>query len=429
MDKLLRLAMQQADQADVYFEEGSSDNVSFVNGKLDKADTSLSYGIALRVIKNGRVGLAHTRNLLDRQALVEQALASAENGMEVNITLPLTSDLPAIDSYDPAIESVSKDELVASGQRLIDYVAQRTQGQFNLDFGYTSAREGIMNSAGTELSRRGSHFVNYAQLVFPGTGSGLLEFCMEKSPVLLKTAQLDRMLELYRISETQLVPPTGPLPVIFTPYSLFFLFSRFFAAASPVSFYNKVSPLLDKYGERIFSEQISIRQDPFDPLLSNSTAFDGEGTPTRRLDYVDKGVFKCIPTDLNYAQKLGLEPTGNGFRGSHEAQPSAQPINICIDPGTKTLEEMTASLERGLIVYSLMGGHSGNILNGDYSVGVSSGFYVEHGKIVARVKDCLLSGNLYDTLNKVEAVESATQKLGSYKVPSILCRDISVAGK
>ena len=108
MEKLLRLASQQADQADVYYVEESQDSVGFVDGKLDKADSALSFGIALRVIKNGRAGLAHTRNLLDRQALVDQALASAGNGMEVNIRLPLTQDLPQLPTYDPAIEKVTK---------------------------------------------------------------------------------------------------------------------------------------------------------------------------------------------------------------------------------------------------------------------------------------------------------------------------------
>lgn len=429
MEKLLQLALQHTDQADVYFEEDASDELQFVDGKLDKADSSLSYGIALRVIKNGRVGLAHTRNLLDRQALVDQALASAENGMELNISLPLTKDLAEVQSYDPAIETVSKEALIAEGQRLIGYVKQRSDAQVNFDYGYSTSRVGIMNGAGTNLSRRGSQFVTYANLVFPGTGSGLLDFKMGKQPLSLDEAQLDKLVELYKIAATQLVPPTGNLPVIFTPYSLHFLFSRFFVAASPINFYNKVSPLLEKRGQQIFSAQISIRQDPFAPDMANSMAFDGEGTPTRKLDYVDRGVFKAIPTDLNYAQKLGLEPTGNGFRGSHEALPSAQPINICVDPGTQTLDEMIATVDRGLIVHSLMGGHSGNILNGDYSVGVSSGFYIENGKLTARVKDCLLSGNLYDTLGKVLAVESTARVLGSYKVPAILCDRINVTGK
>ena len=429
MEKLLRLASQQADQADVYYVEESQDSVGFVDGKLDKADSVLSFGIALRVIKNGRAGLAHTRNLLDRQALVDQALASAGNGMEVNIRLPLTQDLPQLPTYDPAIEKVTKAELIAEGKRLVDYVKQHGEGQFNLDYEYSSGGIGLLNSAGTDLSLRASSFVVYGQMVFPGTGAGLFDFKTGRTRVPLDEAQLDALLELFRLGQTEIVPQTGKMPVIFAQYAPFALISRFNVAASPVNFYNKVSSLIGKYGQPIFSEKISIRQDPFDVEMGSCMAFDGEGTPTRAYSFVDKGVFKAIPTDLNYAQKLGLEPTGNGFRGNHENQPSAQPVNVVIEPGDKTLPEMIASLDTGLIVYSLMGAHSGNILNGDYSVGVGTGFYVEKGRIKGRVKDCLLTGNAYETLSKVGAVESSCCNLGSYKIPAILCEEVSVTGK
>ncbi len=428
MEKLLKLASQVADQADVYYQEDSTDRIEFVDGKLEKADTSLSYGMALRVIKDGKVGLAHTCNLLDPQALTDQAVTSAANGMAVNIKLPFTKDLPKVEGYDPSIEKMDKKELIAEGERLVQYVKTRSQGQFNLDYGYSTSRMGIMNSAGTDLSQKDSTFWVYGQMIFPGTGSGLFEFRTGKGYVPLTEAMLDEMLELFRISENQIVPPTGALPVIFTDMTLSALLSRFFTAASPVNIYNKVSPLCDRYGEKIFSEKISIRQDPFDPELSIST-FDSEGTPTQRMDYVEKGVFKAIPTDLNYAQKLGLEPTGNGFRPSFEYQPSAQPFNLSLETGAQSMKEMIASLDKGIIVQSLMGAHSGNILNGDYSVGVSTGFYIEKGVILGRVKDCMLSGNAYDTLSKVTEVESIAHNLGSRKFPGILCDGISVTGK
>ena len=65
MEQLLKLAKASADQADIYWEEVSYDHIEFTDAKLEKADSSLSYALALRVIKDGKCGLAHTRNLLD----------------------------------------------------------------------------------------------------------------------------------------------------------------------------------------------------------------------------------------------------------------------------------------------------------------------------------------------------------------------------
>jgi predicted Zn-dependent protease len=41
----------------------------------------------------------------------------------------------------------------------------------------------------------------------------------------------------------------------------------------------------------------------------------------------------------------------------------------------------------------------------------------------------MLSGNVYETLSNVEAVENKALNLGIHKLPALLCKDVSVAGK
>jgi hypothetical protein len=43
-----------------------------------------------------------------------------------------------------------------------------------------------------------------------------------------------------------------------------------------------------------------------------------------------------------------------------------------------------------------MGAHSGNILNGDFSIGLSPGLYVERGEILGQVKNVMVAGNIFD---------------------------------
>lgn len=429
MEKLLTLATQAADQAEVYYEDSSSDSIRFNDAKADKAESSLSSGIALRVIKDGKLGKAHTRNLLDAQALVDQALLAAKNGMQVGFDFPLTKEVVALDTYAPGIESIAKDELIAEGKKTIDYIKARTKGQVNLGFGYDSGANRVMNSAGTDLAHKHSSFFAYVQMVFPGTGSGLFEFESDKGRCQLSAAKLDKLIELFKISENVVTPPTGRMPVIFAESSPYALFSRFLAGISPINIYNKVSPLCGRTGEQIVSDKLTLRQLPHDPELVSSVAFDDEGTPTRDLVLIENGIFKSIITDLNYAHKLNLAPTGNGFLSGISGIVSAQPLNLCLDAGDKSLDEMIASIDKGLIVYSLMGAHSGNILNGEYSVGVASGFYIENGRLVGRVKDCMLTGNAYETLSQVQAVENISHKLASTRLPALLIDGVSVAGK
>ena len=67
MEKLLEMARKVADQAEIYSLENSSTSVSFKNGELQDINSSISAGVALRIIKDGRLGYAHTRNLKDPQ--------------------------------------------------------------------------------------------------------------------------------------------------------------------------------------------------------------------------------------------------------------------------------------------------------------------------------------------------------------------------
>ena len=47
--------------------------------------------------------------------------------------------------------------------------------------------------------------------------------------------------------------------------------------------------------------------------------------------------------------------------------------------GDKSLGELIGMMKKGIIVGGAMGAHSGNILNGDYSLGLAPGIYVENG--------------------------------------------------
>ena len=86
-------------------------------------------------------------------------------------------------------------------------------------------------------------------------------------------------------------------------------------------------------------------------------------------------------------------------------------------------------MNRGVVIAGVMGAHSGNILNGDYSVGLSPGLYVERGEIVGRVKDAMVAGNIFDTLKNVIALEDTAHPGYGGVFPAALFDNVSVATK
>ena len=82
------------------------------------------------------------------------------------------------------------------------------------------------------------------------------------------------------------------------------------------------------------------------------------------------------------------------------------------------------------MIEQLMGAEQGNVLGGDFSGNVLLGYKIEKGRIVGRVKNTMLSGNVYQILRKVEALGNEAKWVGgSVYAPHVYCQDIAVASK
>jgi len=62
---------------------------------------------------------------------------------------------------------------------------------------------------------------------------------------------------------------------------------------------------------------------------------------------------------------------------------------------------MVQSIDEGIIVEQLLGAGQGNSLGGDFSGNVLLGYKIEKGEIVGRVKDTMISGNVYQLLKNI----------------------------
>lgn len=100
-------------------------------------------------------------------------------------------------------------------------------------------------------------------------------------------------------------------------------------------------------GEQQFDEAISLWDDATDPQALG-LPFDAEGTPKRRLELVTAGVSRQFAQDRRTAAKLGTDSTGHATPGLESYGPIAG--NLFVAPGDAAVDEMVASVERGLLV-------------------------------------------------------------------------------
>ena len=224
--------------------------------------------------------------------------------------------------------------------------------------------------------------------------------------------------------------PSGNYKVIMEKGALSSLFRAFSPIFSGENVSEGVSPLSNKVGEKVFSDLITIVDDPQCSEACSQLDFDDEGCACTRKEIISAGVLKTILHSSKSAAKMGCESTGNGFKTSYASSVGVRMMNCCIRPGEKNLAELCKDMGDGLVITDLEGLHAGvNTVTGDFSL-QCSGYAVKNGVRDHSVELITIAGNFLDMLANVSAVGSDLEwDDNTIAAPSIAFESCSIAGE
>jgi len=150
IDRVLARARGTVDNADALWRREEQTAVAFESGRLKAAGISEEAGLNLRVVSNGRMGVAGTTAAKpDPEALLERARASAELGEMVELAFPKSSpeSLPPIPTYFDRTANASLAELIRMGKLLVERLV-RPDCQINVAVEREIAETAVGNTAG-----------------------------------------------------------------------------------------------------------------------------------------------------------------------------------------------------------------------------------------------------------------------------------------
>lgn len=431
IEELLLAATRSADAAEVYSVVSESTPIQFETNRLKHVHSSQSTFIGLRLVKQGRIGYATATSTEDVRSLVNAALETAQFGTQCRFEFPGAAQYPRIDIFDETVAQVPPEKMVSIGEGLISAV-RRTEPDLLCQawVGKGTGRMTIINSAGGRAEYRQTHFsvsisgtlIRGTDMLFVGDSESSCRPLLDGNDI-LKT--VNRQLEWAR--ETATIP-TGMLPVVFTPSGIASAFTGSLAAAfNGKTVLQGASPIGNRLGEKVFDSKLSLFDDPTLPYRPTSRPCDDEGIPSQRLALVEQGRVTSFLYDLQTAGLAGKRSTGSAARD--RGQPSPSTSALVVTPGATSFNEMIANMKDGLVVEELMGAEQGNILGGDFSGNVLLGYRVERGRIVGRVKNTMVSGNIYQLLENIEAIGTDSKWVGNLLTPSLFFPRVSVASK
>jgi TldD protein len=233
-------------------------------------------------------------------------------------------------------------------------------------------------------------------------GIGGLELLPELTePTIRKTAAASK--ELLGAK----APPSGETDVLLEPgVTGIFAHESFGHGTEADQFVRNRSYLKPILGQVVGPEYLSIVDDGTFPGGWGSFFCDDEGHLAHKTPLIDHGRFVGALHDRETAAVLGAKATANTRRSDFRSRAFVRMTNTYVAPGDRTLEELVADVQDGVLLEQWMSGIE-DPLGGQMQIKVQKGHRIEHGRITDLVGAMALSGKVLDFLKAIRGVGRA----------------------
>ncbi|MCR5808573.1 MAG: TldD/PmbA family protein [Clostridiales bacterium] len=185
--------------------------------------------------------------------------------------------------------------------------------------------------------------------------------------------------------------------------------------ASDTALLSGTSPWKDSLGEMVADERVTISLAPLDERIVCGKRVTSEDFRAENFDVIKDGRLNAFCMSLYGANKLGLK------RGGNDSE------NLVIAPGDKSIEEIIASIDKGILVGRFSGGQPSS--NGDFSGVAKNSFIIENGKIGFALSETMISGNMAAMLKNLRAISKEQVADGSTVLPFMAFDGITISGQ
>lgn len=408
-------------QHEVFRLSSESAGMVFTGGELKTKEAGSDAGFGLRVLKGGRVGFSYCQEERGLHGALEEAANCAQFSPKTGFSFtPRPKSAPRLhfpiydDSLDPADFPAVKgfvDEARSAAESL--------GGNARIILSIDRSSAELENSAGFMGSYRKSGISVYAECMH-GDGFGFGYFSSFARPKEVASVGR-RAAEMAKAMQGAARPPPGNYTVVFQPEALHSLMDILLPSFSG-DWKRRGMTKLEK-GRKHFHSQVSLCDDAA-AQASAARPFDGEGTPSERFWLVKNGVVESFLYDRETAALARARGSGACARPGYDSPPAVSPSNITIAPGTwKDFGGLGPHIE----LHHAHGAHTANPTTGDIGLEASVAFLVDRaGKERKPLKGFMLTGNVFDMLNGIEAMESRQHVYDNIIVPRIAFSGIRV---
>jgi PmbA protein len=92
---------------------------------------------------------------------------------------------------------------------------------------------------------------------------------------------------------------------------------------------------------------------------------------------------------------------------------------VTIEKGPEDIENIISDSHEAILIDQFLGLGQSNTLTGDFSANLDLAYLIEKGEVTGRVKDCMITGNLFELLAGELILSKQRETRGAALVPYI----------
>jgi PmbA protein len=433
-DKIIKLLQHglgfaTADQTEITFSGSRNSLTRFANNYIHQNVNESNTTIRVRSIFGQKIGSAST-NRLDLAAL-QETVAMAEQLARLQVEDPEFKSLPGPDANQGQFDYPDPDDSTYFSDPQLRADGAGAVCRRAIEAGLTAAgafetqgnEDAVVNSLGIASYYRGaSSHLN--TVVMGEAGSGWGERLSPRIGEIDYEAVAKEAVNKALRSQAPIALDPGEYEVILEEYAVAEMLNYMSYLGFGALALQEERTFMD-LGKQIMSPLVSIYDDGRNPA-GIIAPFDAEGVNRQRVDLIERGVAKAVVYDSYTASREpGKRNTGHSSGEQGETGPIA--LNMVMEPGDKTKDEMIKSIKRGLWVTRF---HYVNPLVAEKAIltGMTRDgtFLIENGEITRPVKNFRFTQSAVEALNEVVSLSRDRMLLPSFAfgnlVPAIHCR-------
>lgn len=438
-DVVKRAMKRGCDAAEVFMRNSKGLSVEAKDGKVEALEAAQDVGLALKLIKDQKLGFAFTTNFDEIEKTIDTAVDAVRwTTSDEYIDIPEHRPAGDVLIFDEQIKNLDEATIIKNALMLEASALafdKRVKKVRKAEVGTRVTTTTLANSKGVsvnyESTTYSAHVTTFAsdengdnQMGWDFASSRRMGDIDVNSVGETASKRAVEILGARKISAVK-------APVILCPSVAVGFLDILSASLSAEAVQKQRSFLSGKVGQKVLSSLVDIVDDGTMKWGTGTKPVDDEGVPVINKTIIAEGVLNSYLYNTYTAKKAGVKSTGNAARGSYKGLPGIDVTNFYIKAEESQQAEgnddkLIKAMKRGILILNTMGLHTANPISGDFSVGIS-GLWIDNGEAVYPIKEAVISGNILELFKKIEGLGKDLKFYGNIGAPSILIGDMDIS--